>query len=136
MSLPSAVEMKQKPALLQAPESVSDVGVRKAFLEDLALKTIYVTAPASVVELSTTMRLSYRVTDELFRRLRSEQLVEVTGMDGNSRQIALTSRGRTRALELIALNRYVGPAPVSIESYVQQVKRQSVRDLEVHEPEV
>jgi predicted ATPase with chaperone activity len=136
MSPASSAEARQPTALLQAPESVSDVGVRKAFLEDLALKTIYVTAPGSVLELSTTMRLSYRVTDELFRRLRSEQLVEVTGMEGNSRQIALTSRGRSRALELIALNRYVGPAPVSIESYVQQVKRQSVRDLEVHEPEV
>jgi predicted ATPase with chaperone activity len=136
MPQPHLVESHPQLASLQAPESVSEVGVRKAFLEDLALKTIYVTAPNSVMELASTLRLNYPIVDELFRRLRSEQLVEVIGMEGNTRQIALSSRGRSRALDMLALNRYVGPAPVSIESYVQQVRRQSVRDLEIYEREV
>ncbi len=121
---------------LPAPETVEDIGVRKAMLEDLALKTIYVTAPPSLIELATTMRLRYRVVDELFRRLRSEQLAEVTGMSGNAREIALTSRGRTRGLELLAQSQYVGAAPVSLDSYIQLVRRQSVRDLNVHAPDI
>jgi energy-coupling factor transporter ATP-binding protein EcfA2 len=124
--------------LLRLPEpvNVDQVGVRRAFLEDLALKTIYVTAPPSLIELAATMKLGYRVVDELFQRLRAEQLCEVTGMRGNAREIALTSRGRTHALELLALSHYVGAAPVSIENYVRVVRQQSVRDLVVHLPDV
>src|SRR5690349_783431 len=98
----SAVQPDLSLAPLPTPETVSEVGVNKSLLEDLALKTIYVTAPGSLVELSTTMRLHYRVVDEIFRRLRGEQMVEVTGMTGNTRQIALTNAGRNRALDLLA----------------------------------
>ena len=126
-----AVETAPHAGPLQIPEAVEDVGVHRPLLEDLALKTIYVTAPPSLPELSSIMRLNYKVVDDLFRRLRAEQLVEVTGVSGNTRQIAVTSRGRSRALELMALNQYVGAAPVSLQSYVQQVRQQTVRDLEV-----
>jgi len=136
MDHPAAVETELLPGPLQAPESVAEVGVGKAVLEDLALKTIYVTGSSSLRELAAKMQLPFRVVDELFRRLRAEQLCEVTGMTGNFPEIAITYRGRSRALELLTLNQYVGAAPVSLESYVQQVGQQSVRHLEVHPPEV
>jgi len=131
-----AVEVELQPHQPREPESVAEVGVRKALLEDLALKTLYVAAPPSLVELASTMCLSYRVVDELFRRLRAEQLVEVTGMNGNAPQVALTSHGRSRALELLSINHYVGPTPVSLDSYIQQVQQQSVRDLEIHPSDI
>lgn len=132
----TALQPEQSLAPLPTPETVSEVGVNKSLLEDLALKTIYVTAPGSLVELSTTMRLHYRVVDEIFRRLRGEQMVEVTGMTGNTRQIALTTAGRNRALDLLALNQYVGAAPISLSDYVEQVKKQSVRNFAVHPADV
>ena len=122
--------------LLSAPESLSEVGVPKSLLEDLALKTLYVAGSSSVRELAAKMTLTLGVVDELFRRLRAEQLCEVTGMTGNISQIAITSRGRTRALELLSMNQYVGAAPVSLESYIQLVRQQSVRSREIHMPEV
>jgi len=121
---------------LPEPKTVEQTGVRKALLEDLALKTIYVTATPSLVELATSMRLPYRLVDELFGRLRAEQLAEVTGMRGNAREIALTSSGRSRALELLALNQYTGAAPVSLDNYVDMVRQQSVRDLNVHPEDI
>jgi len=39
-------------------------------------------------------------------------------------------------LELLSVNQYAGPAPVSLQSYVQQVRQQSVHDVEVHPPQV
>jgi predicted ATPase with chaperone activity len=122
--------------LLSAPESLSDVGVPKSLLEDLALKTLHLAGSSSVRELAAKMTLTLGVVDELFRRLRAEQLCEVTGMTGNISQIAITSRGRTRALELLSMNQYVGAAPVSLESYIQLVRQQSVRSREIHMPEV
>jgi predicted ATPase with chaperone activity len=121
---------------LQKPESVSDVGVRKEVLEDLALKFLYLSGPLSVIELSKNLRLSFRVTEELFGRLRAQQLCEVTGMSGNVPNIAITSQGRLRALELLSMSQYLGPAPVSLKSYAKQVRQQSVRNVEVHPPDV
>jgi predicted ATPase with chaperone activity len=131
-----AVETELLPGPTEAPESVAQVGVRKSILEELALKTLYVSGTSSLLELAAKMRLTFGVLDELVRRLRVEQLCEVTGMTGNVPQIAITSQGRSRALELLAHNQYAGPAPVSLQSYVQQIRQQSVHDVEIHPPEV
>jgi predicted ATPase with chaperone activity len=119
-----------------SPESVAEVGVRQGILEDLTLKILYLNGSLSLRELSSAMRLGFGVVNELLRRLRAEQLCEVTGMTGNIPQIAITTAGRGRALELLAQNQYAGPAPVSLESYVRRVKQQSVRDTEIHPPDV
>jgi predicted ATPase with chaperone activity len=118
------------------PQLISEVGVRETVLEEIALKTLYLYGPFSVLDLAERIRLSYDVTNELFCRLRGKLLCEVTGMSVNVPNIAITSQGRTRALELLSQSQYVGPAPVSLESYVEQVKKQSVRDVDVHPDDV
>jgi predicted ATPase with chaperone activity len=118
------------------PHSISDVGVRESLLEDLALKTLYISGPFSVLDLADHTRLSFEVANELFGRLRGKLLCEVTGMTGNIPYVAITSQGRSRAIELLSHSHYAGPAPVSLASYVEQVRRQSVRNVEVHPPDV
>ncbi len=119
-----------------SPESLAEVGVRQAFLEDLALKILYVAGPLSLQELAGQMRLNFGVVKELLHRLRAERVCEVTGIVGNIPEIAITSPGRSRALELLAMNQYSGPAPVSLTSYVKQVRQQSVRNMEIHPPDI
>src|SRR3974377_658459 len=139
-TLPNRAEMPQpppaptepQPVLPPAPSSVAEVGVSRNLLEDLALKTIYAANPPSVLDLSQMMRIPYWVGDELFRHLRAEQLVEVTGMRGNAPMLALSSRGRARALELLAANQYTGPAPVSLADYTRQVRQQSALNPDIH----
>jgi predicted ATPase with chaperone activity len=132
----TAVESDVQPGPPPTPESVAEVGVRQSFLEDLTLKVLYINGSLSLRELSAEMRLGFGVVNELLRRLRAEQLCEVTGMTGNIPQIAITTNGRVRALELLAQNQYAGAAPVSLESYIRRVKQQSVRDAEIHPPDV
>ncbi len=132
----TAVDSEVQPGPPPTPESVAEVGVRQSFLEDLTLKVLYINGSLSLRELSAEMRLGFGVVNELLRRLRAEQLCEVTGMTGNIPQIAITTNGRVRALELLAQNQYAGPAPVSLESYIRRVKQQSVRDAEIHPPDV
>jgi predicted ATPase with chaperone activity len=91
---------------------------------------------SSLRELAAKMKLPVRVAEELLRRLRTDQLCEVTGMRGNVPDLAITSAGRSRALELLSLNQYADAAPVSLESYTQQVIQQRVSHLEVHPPEI
>jgi predicted ATPase with chaperone activity len=130
--------MKSEPVVgpTQRPVSISDVGLRQAVLEDLALKTLYQSGPFSVLELSKLTRLSFEVASELLKRLRTEQLCQVTGLSGQIPNLAITTQGRARAQELLAQSQYMGPAPVPLASYVNQVKKQTVENVEVHPEDV
>ena len=118
------------------PVSIAEVGLRQTVLEELALKMLYLSGPFSVLDLSKLMRLSFEVASELLKRLRTEQLCQVTGMSGQIQNLAITSQGRNRAQELLAQSQYAGPAPVPLASYVEQVKKQSVSNVEVHPGDV
>ncbi len=121
---------------LHTPGSVAELGIRQSIVEDLMLRILYMSGPLSLRELGEQTRLSFGVLNEVLRRLRAEQFCELKGMTGNIPQIGITAHGRSRASELLTLNQYTGPAPVSLEHYRQQVREQSVRHVEVHPPAV
>ena len=114
------------------PKSLAHLDVRRAVLEEIALKTLYLSGTLSLLELAEKMHLSYEVVESLFNQLRLEQLCLVTGMTGHVHQIAITAQGRTRAIELLAHNHYSGAAPVAFESYAAQTRKQSVKKVEVN----
>lgn len=123
-------------AAVPTPKTLDDIRIRRSLLEDLALKIIYTNGELSVQELSAQMCVSRPVAEALFGRLRKEQLCEVTGMTGVVYRTTATSRGKERALELLALNQYTGPAPVSLQEYCEEVQQQSIRRMEVRPPEI
>ena len=114
------------------PQSIAEIDVPPAILEDLALKTLYMAGSISLLELSSKMQISYEVTHELFCKLRSELYCQVKGMECNVPRICLTSSGRSRAADLLTQSHYLGAAPVSLESYVRQVRKQSVQNVNVN----
>ena len=114
-----------------ATKSMEEIGVRKNLLEDLALKIVYLIGEVSLHELSRHMGIHLILVEELFQRLRKDQLCQVTGMEQNVHCITTTSAGKSRALELLANNQYVGPAPVSLEDYVKRVNAQTVRNIKI-----
>ena len=116
---------------IPAPRTIEETGVRRSLLEDLALKTLYLTGEMSLHELAGQMALTLSIADELFQRLRKEQLCQVTGMDKGVHRITTTSGGKTRALELMSQNAYTGPAPVSLADYVERVRAQGVKNMKV-----
>src|ERR1700745_728401 len=85
----------------------------------------------SVVGLYNRMCLSLVAIEEIFAFLRREQLCEVKGMAMGSHRIAVSAHGKTRATELLSLNRYAGPAPVSLADYTTRVNAQSVQLLAI-----
>lgn len=113
------------------PQRISEMGVRESTLEDIALKALYLSGPFSLLELGEKMSIGFEVANDLFNRLRGKLLCEVTGMSVNVPNLAITSQGRNRALELLSQSQYSGAAPVSLASYVEMVQRQSVRNLVV-----
>jgi predicted ATPase with chaperone activity len=119
------------PPMISASNSIEELGVRRSLLEDLALKILYLMGEMSLHELARQLGLSLSVVEELFQRLRKDQLCQVTGMAGRVHRISTTSAGKTRALELLAQNQYAGVAPVSLSDYISRIHAQSVRGMEI-----
>ncbi|MGA7522226.1 MAG: hypothetical protein WBW84_07070 [Acidobacteriaceae bacterium] len=118
------------------PRSTAELGIRRAVVNELALKTLYVCGALPTRELARRLHVSQPVADELVHWMRTEQLCQVTGMVGNVPTIALTAQARTRALELLSQCQYTGAVPVSLASYVAQVRKQSVRKVVVRKADV
>ncbi len=114
------------------PRSIQELGIRQSVLEDLTLKTLYLTGTVSALELGRKLGLGYEVMEDIVARLRAEMFCQVTGMTGNIPLICVSDRGRARATDLLAQNSYTGAAPVSLESYVAQTRKQSVQKMAIH----
>jgi predicted ATPase with chaperone activity len=114
---------------LMVPHQVQRTGVRKGLLEDLALKLLYLHGEMSLLELSERTCLSLGVIDEIFQFFRKEQLCEVKRMAAGSHVIVASAAGKQRAGELLAMNQYIGPAPVSLADYSMRVSMQSVQQI-------
>ena len=122
--------------LIQEPQNCRQVGVPRNLLQDLALKVLYLNGELSLHDLAGQIRLSPGVVDELFQRLRKDQLCEVRSLTAGIHNVTTTSQGKTRALELLSLNQYTGPAPVSLEDYKSRIRQQSIRDTVISPSDV
>lgn len=108
----------------RAPQTIEETGLPVDQLSQLFLKSLY-TGEATGVALADHLRLPFSVLDPIVERARAEQLIEVRGTAGSGNagyRYALTDLGRDRARQYLDANHYVGPAPVSLESYVGEVK--------------
>jgi predicted ATPase with chaperone activity len=81
------------------------------------------------------MKLPTNVITPIMDYLRQEKLIEMRGPDplkptsnalGLSNRYGLTEGGKKRAAQLLEYDAYVGPAPVSLEDYWEQVERQKI----------
>jgi len=123
-------------APMSVPHRVEDTGIRKGLLEDLVLKVLYLHGEMSLIQLSELTCLSLGVIEEIFQFFRQERLCEVKGMTAGTHRIVASQQGRQRAAELLSLNQYAGPAPVSLADYTVQVLAQSVRNTRIHPNDV
>ena len=123
-------------APMAIPHRIDSTGIRKGLLEDLVLKVLYLHGEMSLIQLSELTCLSLGVIEEIFQFFRQEQLCEVKGMTGGTHRIVASQQGRQRAAELLSLNQYAGPAPVSLADYTAQVLTQSVRNTRIKPSDV
>jgi hypothetical protein len=102
------------------PHTVAETGLSVDQIEQLIIKTLH-TGELTGVTLAERICLPYSLLEPLIERLRAERLIEVRGATGSGTagyRYALTDLGRERATQYLEINRYVGPAPVSLASYV------------------
>lgn len=114
------------------PRTVEDTGLPFLFLAQLVCKVFFHAGPQRLVELAARVKLSPGVLESVIEFLRRERMVEVTSNStGINLVYALTDLGRERAKEYLHMCQYAGPAPVSLQTYLDQVCRQAISGLAV-----
>jgi hypothetical protein len=109
----------------QVPRTLADTGLAVDHVEQLILKTLYQGELAGTA-IAESMRLPYSILEPLIERARAERLLEVRGASGTGSagyRYALTDLGRDRTREYLAVNGYIGPAPVPLHQYYETMMR-------------
>ncbi len=104
-------------------------------MRDIMLKTIFRKNVDTVSEIAVAICLPGSVTQELIDMAREQKLIEATGTlnanSGNEMGYQLTDAGKARALDALSQSEYFGAMPVPLDVYREQVKRQSIRNIQV-----
>ena len=118
-----------------APRSLEAMQLSQTMMRDILLKTMFRTNLEQVSEISRTIRLPIPVTQELVDLARGQKLIEATGTlhanSGGEMGYQLTDTGKARAQDALAQSEYFGPMPVPLDVYREQVKRQSIRNIQI-----
>lgn len=118
----------------EMPRDLDDTGVDPDVLAGLLLK--YAASVTSFTSHSAAQRICLPggMVSLLLEALRKEKMLEVLGEVRGVYRYAITDRGRARAMQVAEVSRYVGPAPVSIDTYREALMRQ-LRRLPTARPE-
>jgi len=125
---PSATTSTVIPVPL-APDTVHESGLDAQFLLRFVLKSAYATNLETAAAIADYIKLPELVVHEVLESAKEKRLVEVLGLADAKRSVyryALTGVGRDWAVEALSQCQYVGPAPVPIDAYREQVKSQSI----------
>lgn len=112
------------------PSSLNDTGISRHSLLNLLLKFMHIASCETVRELADGMKLPYRLIDELLEDATHQKFVQPMGArpGGNAFSIsyALSELGKAAAKDALGQNLYVGPAPVPLASYQEQIQIQRI----------
>jgi hypothetical protein len=137
---PNPRTVASDPTFRPLPQSTQDLGVPEIFIANLTLKHCFYLDTFQLSELSDRLKLPTTVLTQLVDYLRREKYLEIRGPDplkpvanplALANRLAITESGKRRAASLLEYDAYVGPAPVSLEDYWEQVGRQSIKLTQV-----
>ena len=115
-------EMSVEP---KAPSNIADVGLEREMLTSLGLKLAFGVQNFTTNWMIEQLCLPQAIVMELLEKLRTEQLIEVLGEASTfSYRFRITNQGRERAVRMLEINGYVGPAPVSLDAYTAALESQ------------
>ncbi len=121
----NAVLQMSPPAM---PTAVADTGTAERTLLALLLKAMYSGGADTVPKLSDMLKLSAPVLQALLQEAGSQKLVKIVGAEGQGTipvlTYALTEAGRDAAAEATRQSKYLGPAPIRLQAYIEQTQRQ------------
>ena len=134
-TLSSPRRLVTTPTSPTSPQTLEDTGLTLMQVCDLALKQLYLHGNLVGTQIARHARLPFQVVDEVLRFLKDERCIEVASgelIGPASYRFNLTELGRRRAREAFEQCRYIGPAPVPLEAYIAQCRKQTVVGTACH----
>ncbi len=130
------MNMQTNPALAPpSPRSLDELQLPIVMMRDILLKTMFRKSCETVSDTAQALCLPIPITQELTDMARTQRLVQATGSlnanSGGEMGYQLTDAGKARALDALAQSEYFGAMPVPLKVYEKQVKRQSIRNIQV-----
>ena len=117
------------------PKRIEDMKLPVVMMRDILLKTMFRKNVDMVGDISKAICLPRAVTQELVDMAREQRLLEATGTlnanSGDEMGYQLTDAGKGRAQDALAQSEYFGAMPVPLDVYAEQIKRQSIRNIQV-----
>lgn len=118
------------------PTSIADTGISQRSLSNLLLKFLLLETAETVPDLAERMKLSPRIVQELIDDATSQRFLEARGALGGgafSNRYSLTERGRAAAHDATEQNLYLGPAPVPLAAFQEQIAKQRITNEKLDE---
>lgn len=117
------------------PRTLAEMQLPIVMMRDILLKTIFRKNVDMVTDIAKAICLPSSVTQELVDMAREQRLLEATGTlnanSGNEMGYQLTDAGKSRALDALSQSEYYGAMPVPLDVYREQIKRQSIRNIQI-----
>ena len=117
------------------PKTLGDMQLPLVMMRDIMLKTMYRKNIDTISELAEAVCLPRAVTQEVMDIARGQKLLEATGISSahgtGEMGYQLTEAGKSRTMDALAQSEYFGAMPVPLAVYREQIKRQSIRDIQI-----
>jgi predicted ATPase with chaperone activity len=129
----SSSEYRVAAPLPRSPQRLEDTGLDFGFVVELLAKVLFLRGQLRLPELSAHIKLPAGILDQVLTSMRNERLCEMSrrGETEGAMLYTLTENGRARAQDFLARSQYSGPAPVSLNAYIEQVQKQSILHMKV-----
>jgi len=112
-----------------APNSLVEAGIDEGQAESLILKFLVSRPTATGRETSQQIKLPFRITAQVLRRLKESQLVVYKNTASvNDYVYEITAAGFERARRFMEQSTYFGGTPVPLSQYVAGIGAQSIRN--------
>jgi hypothetical protein len=112
------------------PRTVEETGLGEKELLNLLMKHVHIGALETASAVVNAIRLNYDVVAYLLELAVRQRLLVLAGTEGingvGEMRYTLTEAGRRWAIDALAQNQYVGPAPVTIDAFCAQVEAQRI----------
>ncbi len=116
----------------QQPRSFEETGLSPSYIEELCLKHLFQAGDLQGSEIMRRLCLPGGLIEKVMGRLRKSKYVEVKGAAGggvgrSGMIFSITKLGLEYVDHAMQRDRYIGPAPVPYDAYLEAVAAQSIR---------
>lgn len=109
--------------------SIEDTGLNLITIADLVIKVMYFGGIMTGSRVADVIKLPYTgIVDQVMEFLKREKFVEVKGQGGLGEaafQFMISAKGIEKAKEVLERSQYAGPAPVTLDQYINAMRAQN-----------